>query len=97
MTRCDRADCELRRYLRVLHQVGLNPVVVPLLQDPIGDGSGIFRYLKPLAEGFGEALQHRPGQTAQGGEDLAGGGRVEGREAGIDVGAWGGGRGAAMD
>ena len=72
----------------VLHQKGFDPVVMALLQDPIRDGSGLLRHLEALAERLGEALQHRPGQTAQGAEDLADDGRVERGEAGVDAGAW---------
>ena len=50
----------------VLHQEGLNPVVVALLVDPIGDGGSGFGHLEALAEGPGEALQQWPGQGPQG-------------------------------
>ncbi|SBO43086.1 protein of unknown function [Cyanobium sp. NIES-981] len=41
----------------VLHEEGLNPVVVALLVDPIGDGGSGLGHLEPFAEGPGEALQ----------------------------------------
>jgi len=50
----------------VLHQKSLNPVVVALLVDPIGDGHRLLRHLEPLAEGPGEALQQGAGQGPQG-------------------------------
>ena len=49
-----------------LHEEGLNPVVVALLVDPIGDGGSGLGHLEPLAEGPGEALQEWPGQGPQG-------------------------------
>jgi hypothetical protein len=36
-----------------LHQEGLNPVVVALLVDPIGDGGSGLGHLEPFAEGPG--------------------------------------------
>jgi len=72
----------------VLHQKGFDPVVMAFLQDPIRDGSGLIRHLEPLAERLGEALQHWPGQTAQGAQDLADDGRVERREVGVVACAW---------
>ena len=50
----------------VLHQEGLNPVVVALLDDPIGDGGCGFGHLEALAEGPGETLQQGAGQGPQG-------------------------------
>ena len=50
----------------VLHEEGLNPVVVALLVDPIGDGGSGLGHLEALAEGPGEALQEWPGQGPQG-------------------------------
>ena len=48
------------------HQEGLNPVVVALLVDPIGDGGSGLGHLEALAEGPGEALQEWSGQGPQG-------------------------------
>ena len=50
----------------VLHQEGLNPVVVALLMDPIGDGGSGLGHLEALAEGPGEALQEWARQGPQG-------------------------------
>ena len=41
----------------LLHQEGLDPVVMTLQADPIGNGDGGLGYLEPLAEGPGEAFQ----------------------------------------
>ena len=49
-----------------MHQESLNPVVVALLVDPIGDGGSGLGHLEPLAEGPGEALQQGAGQDPQG-------------------------------
>jgi len=49
-------------HLSVRHQIGLNPVVVALLVDPIGDRHRLLWHLEPLAEGPGEALQLGPGE-----------------------------------
>ena len=54
----------------VLHQKRLDPVMVPPLADPIGNRSSLPRHLEPLAEGLGEPLQSRAGQSPNGGEDL---------------------------
>lgn len=59
------------------------------LTDPIGDRGRLVGHLEALAERPGEdevfreavTLQYRPGQTAQGDEDLADGGRIEGDQA----------------
>lgn len=51
--------------LVLLHKERLDPVVVTLLQDPIGDGHCFLGHLEPLAEGPGEALQSGPGQGPQ--------------------------------
>ncbi|MFM9104405.1 MAG: hypothetical protein ACKOPS_25080, partial [Cyanobium sp.] len=67
----------------VLHQKGLDPVVVPPLADAIGDRGGLGRHLEALAERPAEPLQHRRGQAADGGVQLADGGRIEGRQARI--------------
>jgi hypothetical protein len=68
----------------LLHQKGLDPVVVPPLADSIGDRGGVGRHLEALAEGFAEPLQHGGGQAADGGVQLADGGWIEGRQAGIE-------------
>ena len=49
-----------------MHQKSLNPVVVALLVDPIGDGHRLVGHLEALAEGAGEALQQGAGQGPQG-------------------------------
>ena len=49
----------------VLHQERLNPVVVALLVDPIGDRHRLLGHLEPLAEGPGEALQLGAGESPQ--------------------------------
>lgn len=54
---------------------------MPPLADPVGDGGGIRRYLKALAERLRKALQRRAGQLPDGGQDLLDGGRIEGLEA----------------
>ena len=51
----------------VLHQKGLDPVLVTLLANPIRDGGGLLRHLKPPAEGFGEPLQLGVRKVANGG------------------------------
>lgn len=81
----------------MLHHERLDPVVMLLLEDAIGNRGGIDRHLETFAEGLGESLQLRLGQTAQGGQDLADDGRVKGHQAGVAAGAWGNSRGAAMD
>jgi hypothetical protein len=70
-------------HLSVGHHEGLDPFVVPPLADAIGDRGGLGRHLEALAEGLAESLQHRSGQAADGGVQLADGGRIEGRQAGI--------------
>ena len=55
--------------------------MMALLANPIGDRSGLFRHLEPLAEGLGEPLQLGLGKAAAGGEDLAGDRRIEGDQA----------------
>ncbi len=54
----------------VLHEEGLDPVVVTLLVDPIGDGHRLLGHLEPLAEGPSEALQQGAGQGPQGAMDV---------------------------
>ncbi len=62
----------------MLHQPGFDPVVVLLLQDPIGDGGGIGRDLKAVAEGLAETLPQGSGQPTDGGLQLLDDGRLEG-------------------
>lgn len=72
----------------MLHQEGLDPIVMPLLQHPIGDGSCLLRDLKPLAECFGEdgvfrgavPLQLRLGKAANGGVNPLDRGAIEGQQ-----------------
>ena len=45
--------------------IAVNPVVVALLVDPIGDRHRLIWHLKSFAEGTGEALQLGPGQSPQ--------------------------------
>ena len=54
----------------LLYEEGLNPVVVALLVDPIGDGHRVLGHLEPLTESPGEALQLRPGQGPQAGVEV---------------------------
>ena len=68
----------------MLNQERLNPVVMPALADAIGDRGGFSRHLKALAEGLAEALQHRRGQAADGGVQLADRGWIERCHAGIE-------------
>ena len=70
--------------LVMLHQKRLDPVVVAPLADAIGDRRGLSRHLEALAESLAEPLQHRRGQGADGGVQLADGGRIEGCQAGIE-------------
>ena len=51
-----------RAHVAVRHQKRLDPVVVTLLADPIGDGYCCVGHLEPLTERPGEALQQRPGE-----------------------------------
>jgi hypothetical protein len=53
-------------HLPVRHQEGLNPVVVALLVDPIGDGGSGPGHLEALAEGPGQALQQGSRQRSEG-------------------------------
>ncbi len=69
--------------LSALHQIRLNPVVMPALADAIGDRGGISRHLEALAERLAETLQHRGGQGPDGGVQLTNGGRIERGQAGI--------------
>lgn len=72
-----------RAPLTVLHQEHLDPVMVTPLADPIRNRGGVGRHLEALAEGLAEPLQHRRGQAADGGVQLADRGWIEGRQAGI--------------
>ena len=67
----------------VLHEERLNPVVVTLLVDPIGDGHRLLGHLKPLAEGPGEVLQLGPGESPQAGVELLDRLGIEGLLAGV--------------
>ena len=73
-------------HLPVRHQKRFDPVVVTLLQDPIGDGGCGFGHLEPPAEGPGEALQLGPGQGPQAGVEVLDGLGIEGLLAGISRG-----------
>jgi hypothetical protein len=73
-------------HLLVRHEEGLNPVVVALLVDPIGDGHCFLRNLEPLAEGPGEALQSRAGQGPQAAVEVLNRVGIEGLLAGISRG-----------
>ena len=70
----------------LLHEEGLNPVVVALLVYPIGDGLRFLGNLEPLAEGPGEALQPGPGQGPQAGVEVPDRFGIEGLLAGISRG-----------
>jgi hypothetical protein len=72
--------------LSVRHQEGLNPVVVALLIDPIGDRYRLLGHLKPFAEGPGEALQLGPGQGPQAAVEVLDRVGIEGLLAGISRG-----------
>ena len=54
-----------RAHLSVRHQKRLDPVVVALLADPIGDGHRGVGHLEPLAEGPGEAFQQGPRESPE--------------------------------
>jgi hypothetical protein len=70
----------------VLHQKGLNPVVVALLANPIRDGAGLRRHLEPLAEGLGESFQLGLRKVANGGVNLPDRGAIEGQQGRIYLG-----------
>ena len=70
----------------VRHQKRLNPVVVALLIDPIGDGHRLVGNLEPLAEGPSEVLQLGPGESPQAGVELLDRLGIEGLLAGISRG-----------
>jgi hypothetical protein len=67
----------------LLHQERLNPVVVALLVDPIGDRHRFFWHLEPLAEGPGEALQLGAGERPQAAVEVLDGLGIEGCLAGV--------------
>jgi hypothetical protein len=69
--------------LLVLHQEGLNPVVVALLVDPIGDGGSGLGHLEPFAKGPGEALQQGAGQGPEGAVEVLDRLGIEGHLAGV--------------
>jgi hypothetical protein len=75
------------RQALVLGKKRLDPVMVALLEDPIGDRRGLLRDGKAFAETLGEGFQHWPGQLldgaaqrADGAAQRADGGRIEGEE-----------------
>jgi hypothetical protein len=70
----------------VRHEEGLNPVVVALLVDPIGDRHRLLWHLEPLAEGPGEALQLRAGEGAQAAVEVLDRFGIEGLLAGVSLG-----------
>ena len=65
-------------HLSVRHQKSLNPVVMALLRDPIGDCCGLLRDGEALAEALGKAFQQGTGQLANGAVECADCGRIEG-------------------
>jgi hypothetical protein len=73
-------------HISVRHKEGLNPVVVALLIDPIGDRHRLLGHLEPLAEGPGEALQPRAGQGPQAAVEVQDRVGIEGLLAGISRG-----------
>ena len=62
----------------MLRQKRLNPVMVTLLHDPIGDRWGLLRDGEALAEALGKAFQQRTGQLANGAVKCTDCGRIEG-------------------
>ena len=78
-----RTGIKCSLHLLMLHQKCLNPVMVALLVDPIGDGHRLLGNLEPFAEGPGEALQLGPGQGPQAAVELLDRFGVEGLLAGI--------------
>jgi len=70
----------------VLHEEGLNPVVVALLVDPIGDGHCLLGHLGPLAEGPGEVFQQRAGKGPQGAVEVLDGLGIKRHLAGVSRG-----------
>ena len=74
----------------VLYQKRFDPVVVTLLQDPIGDRRGLLRDGEALAESLGEGLQQGPRELADGAVQRADRGRIEGEQPRILLGCRGG-------
>lgn len=70
----------------LLHEECLNPVVVALLIDPIGDRHRLLGNLEPLAKGPGEALQLRAGEGAQAAVEVLDRFGIEGLLAGVSLG-----------
>ena len=70
----------------LLYEESLNPVVVALLVDPIGDGHRLLGNLEPFAEGPGEALQLGPGQGPQAAVEVLDRVGIEGLLAGVSRG-----------
>ncbi len=73
-------------HLSVRHKEGLNPVVVALLIDPVGDRHRRLGNLEPLAEGPGEALQLGPGERPQAGVEVLDRLGIEGLLTGVSLG-----------
>jgi len=67
----------------LLHEEGLNPVVVALLVDPIGEGHRVLGNLEPLTEGPGETLQLRPRQGPKSAVEVLDCLGIEGHLAGV--------------
>jgi hypothetical protein len=72
--------------LSVRHKKGLNPVVMALLVDPIGDGHRFLWNLEPFAEGPGEALQLGSGERPQTAVQVLDRFGIEGLLAGVSLG-----------
>jgi hypothetical protein len=70
----------------VLHEERLNPVVVALLGDPIGDGGSGLGHLEALAEGPGETFQQWPGQGPEGAVEVLDRLGIEGDLAAVGLG-----------
>ena len=75
------------RQALVLIKKRLDPVMVALLEDPIGDRRGLLRDGQAFAGTLGEGLQQWPrrlldgaAQRADGAVQCADGGRIEGEE-----------------
>jgi hypothetical protein len=66
----ERTGIKSSLHLLMLYQKCLNPVVVALLIDPVGDRHRLLGNLEPFAEGPGEALQLGPGQGPQAGVEV---------------------------
>ena len=70
----------------LLHEECLNPVVVALLIDPIGDRHRLLGNLEPFAEGPGEALQLGSGERPQTAVQVLDRFGIEGLLAGVSLG-----------